>query len=113
MNDLNKEKQFVRAMKSVLDEELEHMDGLTLTQLQAARRKALATTPPGFSTALWAGGLAAAILLLMVMGVWFLQAPSIPAMNYEDLEVLAAVDDPDFYNELEFYHWLSEMDRPS
>lgn len=112
MNDMDKEKKFAGSVKSVLDTSLEDVDHSTLVRLRAARRKALESTPKGIPAFLWTGGLATASILLLVTGLWLFQSPSSPGMNLEDIEVLAAAEDPEFYADLEFYHWLAETDRP-
>lgn len=111
MNDRDKEKKFAGSVKAVLDRSLEDLDGSVQVRLREARRKALESTPKGIPAFLWAGGFATASVLVLVTGLWLFQPASSPVMSLEDVEVLAAAEDPEFYDELDFYHWLAETDR--
>ena len=54
------------------------------------------------------GSVALAGVTVAVVGVlWFGTPAGIPVNGFEDIELLASKESPDFYAELEFYHWLA------
>ena len=110
MSDMDGENKLAGTVKAVLDTSLENLDDQALARLQEARRKALKATPDGIPTFVWTGGLATASILLLITGIWLSQPASLPVVSLEEVEVLAAAEDPEFYEDLEFYHWLAETD---
>lgn len=112
--DRGREAVFLDQAKALLDRRAEELDGLTLERLRRARRAALAG-PPRSTRALgrlvWAGGLATAAVALVAGSLWLLQPATHPPVGaLEDLEILAASENLDFYEDLEFYRWLAESD---
>lgn len=94
----------------------EALDYVTASRLGAARARALAvhSAPRRWFPGLWlgSGGVAAAALLVMVVAPWrgpLPVAPAAPALAQGDaLEWLLDENDPEFYEDLELYHWLEE-----
>ncbi len=100
------------------------LDELTRARLGAARRRAVdAARPAGgplgevlaVARHLPAWGLAAlAALTLLAFLLWRPAAPPPePLTLLEDLELLGAAEDPEFYRDLDFYLWLDDVAQRS
>jgi len=88
-------------------------DELTRARLKAARLRALDHYHPhsGWRQAWrWSVGVSATALLVagVVAGwLWFASPVAPHPGGFEDMELLAAQDNPEFYRELDFYQWLA------
>lgn len=88
------------------------LDELTVARLRAARRRAL-DRPRAWSwgwNGVAAAGLAtAALAVVLVAGhLWLNQTPApLVVVGLEDLEMLSAREQPEFFSELDFYDWLA------
>ncbi len=99
-----------------LDELALQLDGRISARLRAARRHALAggdrrhrwQRTPGWMPL---GALASGVAMLAVAALVWLSLPStqVSPLGMEDLELLAAQDSIDFYDELDFYYWLATI----
>jgi hypothetical protein len=117
------ERRFTEALRRALDDAADRLDADTRARLAFARRRALAAArapraqglfhawakrlrrPP----MLWSAGAAAfagATVAVVAVWLWF-ATPVAPLNGFDDLDVLAAQEHPDFYGELEFYAWLA------
>lgn len=113
----HKDLPFESRAKQLLDKSAHELDDATVTRLRAARARAwqraeAAPTAPArrFRSRWWlpVGSVALAGVTVAVVGVlWFGTPTGIPANGFEDIELLASKESPDFYAELEFYHWLA------
>lgn len=107
-----------RQAKRLLDEAAQNLDADTLARLRAARARAWqraeqeSRTPMKRPRSHWwlpVGGLAVAGLVLAVAGtLWLVSPGGVPLTGLEDAELLAAKESPEFYAEIEFYHWLAQ-----
>jgi len=114
MNEHDKEREFLVSAKTLLDESVEDIDGPTQTRLKMARRQALDSPQSTVPRFLWAGGVVSAAVVLLITGLWLFQPHSSgPLPSFEDMEILASSEEPDFYDDLDFYHWLAHADRAS
>ncbi|MDH5762235.1 MAG: hypothetical protein OEZ51_04580 [Nitrospinota bacterium] len=113
MNDQEKEKQFIDNVKKALDLDAQKLDAGTQSKLNRIRQKALdAGERKSFDIRRWftlpvAGWAATACLI--VLGLTLYMKPSngtLPPL--EDIDLLAAEDNLEFYDSLEFYAWLAE-----
>lgn len=103
--------------KQLLDKSAHELDDTTVARLRAVRARAwqraeAAPTAPvrRFRSRWWLpiGSVALAGVTAAVVGVlWFGTPAGIPANGFEDMELLVSKESPDFYAELEFYHWLA------
>ena len=111
------EQLLLSAAKSTLDNSVDDLDASTLEQLATIRRQAVesATKQQASSIGLpsWllpVGGLAtAAAAVLVTMTLWTIQ-PDIqdaPVAVLEDINLLTAPEEIEFYQDLEFYEWLA------
>ncbi len=100
-----------------LDAAAQTLDAGTVARLRAARAQAWqrASLPPRTAAArprprwwLPVGGFAVAGIVLAVAGtLWFAAPGGAPVAGFEDVELLASKESPEFYAELEFYNWLA------
>lgn len=101
----------VQRVRQELDRSCAALDGATQSRLNSMRHAALAQAGHrrGFPLLLPFGGLVTASVLVFAV---ILQGPSLqpeaPALApVEDLDLLTAAEDFDFYEEYEFYQWLA------
>ena len=117
--------KLVNRIKQQLDQQSEELDGETLSRLRQARARALeAGERKGFNWLGLPGGavaLASVAVLAVVLRLALPTATTVemaqvtdPGPNHaqvlDDLELLAAAEDLEFYEEIEFYYWLETQD---
>ena len=112
MNEQDKEKQFVANVKKALDLSAGNLDAGTQSKLTRMRHQALdAGGRQGFDIRQWftlpAVGWATACILVLGLTI-YIQQPSGTLPPLEDIDLLAAEDNLEFYDGLEFYAWLAE-----
>lgn len=113
----HKDLPFESRAKQLLDKSAHELDDATVAHLRAARARAwqraeaAPTAPVRHPRPRWwlpVGSVALAGVTVVVVGVlWFGTPAGIPANGFEDIELLVSKENPDFYAELEFYHWLA------
>lgn len=112
MTDHDKEQQFIDNVKKALDLGTDHLDAGTQSQLTRMRHRALdaggrrdtfAQRWFTLPNAAWA----AAAVLVLALAITLKQPGSDPGA-WEDIDILAAEDNLEFYDSLEFYAWLAE-----
>jgi type VI protein secretion system component VasF len=103
------EREFLTALRSTLDDSLEELDQVTLARLQAARKRALEHKTPHRGWLLPVGGITTAAAVLSIAGfLWFsmpLNEAVVPMLD--DIQLLSATEDLEFYEEMDFLLWLS------
>jgi hypothetical protein len=104
----------VQRVKQGLDRSCAALDGATQSRLNAMRHAALAQGQRkrrSWAPLLPFGGLVTACMLVLAV---LLQSPlsgTLPeAAPVEDIDLLTASEDLDFYEEYEFYQWLATND---
>jgi len=106
------EKDFLNKLKKQLDEQSEQLDATTLSKLNRSRQAALAQASPQTSRMkqnwLPASGLAAAVLLTSVFLFRSEEIVTNSNQSMDDIEIIAASDNLDLYEQLDFYLWLLE-----
>lgn len=106
------ENDFLKKVKTQLDEQTEHLDAATLSKLNQSRQAALAQLQPRGHRLkqkwLPASGLVAAVLLTSVF--MFRSEEIIPngEQGIDDIEIIASNDNLELYEQLDFYMWLLE-----
>ncbi len=109
------DRAFVSRSGKVLDDLAEGLSSRDQIRLAQARKAALAGKPAGSVRRWWlpVGGLVTAAVMGLALTLWMPPAgnnPGVPVM--EDLELLAAAEEVDFYDELDFYLWLAVDEEP-
>ena len=116
-----KEKHFLDQARRILQVAEEDLDAATLARLRVARARALdSVTPRDHARTrrpawlLPVGGFAAAGVVLAVAGMLWFTTPSgngTSLADIENLDLLTAVDNPEFYADLDFYRWLASQNN--
>jgi hypothetical protein len=109
------ERKFLDSAKRLLDESVTDLDGATLSRLAQARNQALAGQPAAqsiFRRPLPLFGMAASMMALLVVVVLFGPFRQDPVEQHlvAELALLTAEEPLDFFEEIEFYEWLSTVD---
>ncbi len=111
----NDEQQFLERVRSRLDESVAEMDPLSLQRLRSMRREALqaGAAAPRWSGAWFvpAGAMGAVLLLSLVFALW--QPVADIPLSAADMELLAAGDNLELYENIEFYQWLPAVEPAS
>ena len=107
------EQKFVAQITEALDASVDRIDAETRQRINAGRQRALEQDKrKPFLVATWNKTMLAAALSIFVAVLVVkmqYQAP-IEEENIEAMELMAAQDTLDLYEELEFYTWLAEED---
>ncbi len=118
--------KFIKQIKQQLDQESKALDAETLSRLRQARARALSESDNRKSrqwSVLGGGAVAFASVSVLAIAVWLsvptntLQNP--PALAeaqitaFDDLELLAATEELEFYEDMEFYYWLEIQNAQS
>lgn len=106
---MNKEEQqFIEQAKETLAKSAAELDSETLAGLSRARAHALAR-PAKKNWLLWGAAPATGLILAaLLIFTWHGQLPQIEKSIVDDLSLLVTEDPLEFYEEIEFYLWLSE-----
>ena len=115
------EQLLLSAAKSTLENSVDDLDASTLGRLATIRRQAVesVTTQQASSIRLpsWllpVGSLATvAAAVLVAMTLWTIQPDqqSAPVAVLEDINLLTAPEEIEFYQDLEFYEWLAANEQ--
>ena len=105
------EDRFAEQARQAVAAAADQLDPDTRRRLTQARYAALDALP----RARWhrwryaIAGLTSATAMLLVVSLWLMAPATTPVPEQlADLELLATSDNPDFFNELEFYQWLAD-----
>ena len=108
------ESVFVDKVRRTLDDSAENLDAGTLSQLTQARHRALEeleSKPSLLRRPFWLSlaGLVTATAVVF-LAIFLARGPSRPEQYsaIEDVEILAASENPEFFADMEFYAWLAE-----
>ncbi len=118
--------KFIRQVKQQLDQESEALDAETLSRLRQARAYAISEGNDRKArhwSALGGRAVAFASVSVLAIAVW-LAVPTNPAQNapalaeaqvtaFDDLELLAATEELEFYENMAFYYWLEIQNAQS
>jgi len=111
-NDM--ERDVAEKVRQALDRSLTGLDGRTLDSLRRARMAAIAAADtekaPWYAVHRWltTGGIAAFAVLVVAVSLWF----AVPRQNQtvaqvEDMDILAAHEHLEIYEDMDFYRWLA------
>ena len=117
MKEKDRENVFVDKVLSTLDKSAHDLDPKTLSRLRLIRTEALETAKSRSWTSRWLGlgplfpaaSIATASVILLATFLYLTNPFGIRIHNgFEDSEILVATDNLEFYDELDFYTWLTE-----
>lgn len=103
-------------IKKTLDERENNLPGHIQSALTQARYSAVMSAKPSQSSSWWWGGIATAVSITLAVVLW---QPTITTLNvegvadvgFDDMELIVAEDDLEFYEDLEFITWLNEVEQ--
>ncbi|MDR2214160.1 MAG: hypothetical protein LBE21_11130 [Pseudomonadales bacterium] len=105
---------FLRQVRKDLDQSCAALDGYTLSRLNRIRHAALERKRQGRRSPLLLpfGGLAMASVLVFCVMLFNATPPEprrlpVAAEQLEDIDLLSASEELEFYEDLEFYQWLA------
>jgi hypothetical protein len=104
--------RMIARAKRLLDQSVADLDPSTTRRLQRARVAALEAKPIRRWWMVWASGLAMAGVGALAVTLWMKQ--SLPenhhAPLFEDIDLVLSAENFELAEELEFYHWLADVD---
>jgi anti-sigma-K factor RskA len=102
------EAALVHSIRTELERSCAALDGETLSRLHRMRSEALAVRKSNWQ-GWWLPFATAAVLVLALSLLWPIsQVPAeAPDLLLEDIEVLVAEEELEFYADYEFYQWLA------
>jgi len=101
--------------KRLLDMSAADLDPATVHRLQRARLTALEAKPARRSWMILAGGMVTAVAVVLTLTLWTKQplpehhAASAASM-VEDMDLVLSAENVELADDLEFYHWLADVD---
>ena len=107
------EQEFVAQINEALDASVDRIDAETCQKINSARQRALAQQKPNpFLASNWGKAIfaTAVSIFVAVLVVKTQIQTSFEEVDLEDMELMAAKDTLDMYEELEFYTWLVDED---
>jgi hypothetical protein len=119
MNGQERDEKLLKRLRTELDAGSERLDRSISARLRDGRRAAVARAGRQswglFSLPRWvtASGLATAAVLVVAVSLWNDRSGqrTLPGKLGDDLEIIAAQEQLDLYDDLEFYRWLAESSR--
>ena len=110
MKQNDKDQAFLHNARHLLDQSVDAIDEETSFRLRQIRHQVLNTKPETRNWfAPYSAFAATAAVLVLTVTVWLTQAPTMnDELVLEDIPLLAASEELDFYQELEFYNWLDD-----
>lgn len=109
---------FAERMKKLLDESGARPDEQTSIRLRSIRLRVLEVAEQQvpwyqrFPRWVMGGGLATAMMLIMVVSFWTATARNpLPVAQVEDLDILTTNEQLELYKDLDFYRWLESADK--
>ena len=96
-----------------LNQSIEHLDGHTLSRLNQARHRALATPARSrLHNVPWLKAAAlTAVILALVNGWMMYTAPEFQTLPTDDFELIMINDDYELMQDLDFVAWMIEQER--
>lgn len=101
----DRDDELLKKVRTELDRSVENIDAATASRITQARHAALEAGRSG-SRNVWVPAAAAVAASAAIVAVIVTRAPEETPPMLDDLELIAAPDDPELYRDLEFYAWL-------
>ncbi len=111
------DERIAELVKSHLDAGVDAIDELTAAKLRAIRLNAVEAAGENrgwFRFPRWAavGGLATAVAAVLAVSLWMSGKPvESTVATADDIEVVAAQEQMQFYEDIEFYRWLAAQEN--
>lgn len=103
-----RESSLMQRAKVILDHSVEELDQQTILRLQRARLDALTPRPRSVRW-MFAGGVATFSVVVLAVTLWMSKPVAVmPVHEADDLEVVTAAENLEFYDEIDFYRWLAD-----
>jgi hypothetical protein len=116
----DQEKHFLEEARDLLNKGVENLDSRATKRLGYIRTNALRAVEEKasrfFLSSRWLmfGGLATATMAAVVFFFWLNPSPvDFPVRHIEDFEIITSKDRIDFYQDLEFYRWMTTQNGPT
>ncbi len=116
MSENERNEAFIRSVISGLDQESDRLSPAVVRRLREARLRALDSQQTGWFgfriVPRWvtAGGLASVAVLVAAVSIWLGgNHNALQVKNPDDLEIAAAQEQLEFYEDIDFYHWLADQ----
>lgn len=110
----NGEREILELVRGALDGSVSELDSRTTERLRRIRLAAIEHAETGkqrwFAVHRWvtAGGIAAFAALVLAVSLWVSVPRQIqPPGQVDDIEILAAKEHLDIYEDMDFYRWLA------
>jgi hypothetical protein len=104
-----RDEQFLTDIKRQLDREADTLDQSVQQRLRQGRAAALASGEARRGR-LWLEAAAFASLLVVAVVLWVgVPEQKQQTLALDDMELLADSQEPEFYQELDFYYWLEQQ----
>lgn len=117
MKPEERDERMVKMVKEHLDAGVDALDDLTAARLRAVRLKAVESAEGkrgGLRFPRWVavGGLATAAAAVLAVGLWVSGPPRESTVaTADDIEIVAAQEQMQFYEDIEFYRWLAAQEN--
>lgn len=111
MKEIDREPVFVGKIVSALDKSVQALDPGTVSRLRDIRKRAQEAGRPGTRWRSWlpVAGIAAAAVALLAFIAYLALPMGVDHHNpVQDAEIMATIDNLEFYEDLDFYKWLTE-----
>lgn len=117
MRPEERDKRLVEMVKEHLDAGVDALDDRMVARLRAARLKAVESAEGRrgwFRFLRWVavGGLTTAAAAVLAVGLWVTERPGESSVaTADDIEIVAAQEQMQFYEDIEFYRWLAAQEN--
>ena len=110
MTQNDNEQDLLKNAQRILDDGADNLDADTTSKLKKIRYQALEQKQQKFSWLTpYSTFAATASVMVLAMTLWFSQPPMVnDELVIEDMPLLSANEELEFFQELEFYNWLDD-----
>ena len=111
--DHNNDANLLNQVVDTLDRSIEHLDGHTLSRLNQARQRALATpTRSRLVNAAWLKAGALVVVILGLVNGWMMfTSPEFQTLTTDDFELIVVNEDYELMRDLDFFAWMIEHEH--
>jgi hypothetical protein len=101
---------FQAGIRQQLEEAGDQLDQETLRRLRLARAEALEAAAGSRRNRLWLDVAMVGSVAALAVALWLVmpQQQNQPSLAFDDMEMLVDAEEPEFYQDLDFYYWLEQ-----